>query len=539
MKASRSWFVRGDLDGFFGLMVDNLVQVLLIVTLCRELLHFPDDLVFERILPGVAVSLLIGNLYYAWQARRLARATGRDDVTALPYGINTPSIFAYVFLVMAPAWGAAGGGAAPEVAARAAWQAGLVACLLSGVIETVGAAIGPWLRRHTPRAALLAALSGIAVGFISMDFALRIFRAPLVGLIGLGFVLAHYMSRRSLPLGLPAGLLAVVVGTVVAALVDHPLPVFDVAAGPTFPVPVVGSLFAGFEVIGASGAWTVILSMGLLNVLGTLQNVESAEAAGDAYPVGSTMVVNGLGSMAAALFGSCFPTTVYIGHPGWKALGARWGYSAANGFFWVLVITLGLAAPLAALVPVEAGAAIVVWIAIVIVAQAFQATPRRHAPAVAFGLFPAICAWGVVVITGALGAGLRHAAVLWGVDPARARIDEAMVAAVDGSGALAMVGALHLWAGFLFTATIWGAMGAHLIDRQFGRAALWAGAAAVLASVGMIHGFDFGPGGPVERIAWGAAGWRIPPCYAALALIFVVQHLRTRGVPAPALEGAD
>ena len=28
------WFVRGDLDGFFGLFVDNLVQLLLLVQLC-------------------------------------------------------------------------------------------------------------------------------------------------------------------------------------------------------------------------------------------------------------------------------------------------------------------------------------------------------------------------------------------------------------------------------------------------------------------------------------------------------------------------
>ncbi len=215
------WFVRGDLDGFFGLMVDNLVQVLLIIALTRGLLHFPDELVFQRILPGVAISLLVGNLYYGWQARRLAARTGRADVTALPFGINTPSVFAYVFLVMLPVYVASDGLPEAERAHRA-WQAGLMACFCSGVIEALGAVIGPWVRRNTPRAALLAALSGIALTFISMDFALRIYRYPLVGLIGLGFVLAHYMSRRSFPLGLPAGMLAVVVGSVLAWIVGEP-----------------------------------------------------------------------------------------------------------------------------------------------------------------------------------------------------------------------------------------------------------------------------------------------------------------------------
>src|SRR5512139_3600333 len=97
---SMRWFVRGDIDGFFGLAVDNLVQLLLIDVLCRLVLGFPDALLYGRVLPGAAVSLLVGNLYYAWQARQLARATGRDDLCALPYGINTVSVFAHVFLVM-------------------------------------------------------------------------------------------------------------------------------------------------------------------------------------------------------------------------------------------------------------------------------------------------------------------------------------------------------------------------------------------------------------------------------------------------------
>ena len=517
MTTRQPMFVRGDLDGFFGLMVDNLVQVLLIIALTRELLHFPDVLVFRRILPGVAISLLVGNLYYGWQARKLAAATGRSDVTALPFGINTPSIFAFVFLVMLPVW-LSGEGLGDAHRAERAWQAGLVACFLSGCIEALGAVAGPWVRRHTPRAALLAALSGIALTFISMDFMLRIYRYPLVGLIGIGFVLAHYMGRRAFPLGLPAGLLAVVVGSGMAFIIGDPGPrIIDVPWSVALPVPVVGDLIHGFGVIfgagGLHGAWSVILSMGLLNVLGTLQNVESAEAAGDSYPVKSTMVVNGIGTLAAALFGSCFPTTVYIGHPGWKAMGARSGYSIANGVFWVGVITLGLSPFIARWVPVEAGAAIVVWIAIIITAQAFSATPSRHAPAVAFGLFPALAAWGVISILGSLRA--------VGIMP-----DAAHVAAIDASGSLAMTGALHLWSGFLFTCTIWAAMGCHLVDGKFRAAAAWASIAALLAAFGVIHGFEMTATGPVERIAWGAARWGIPACYAVIAGIFVLQHAR-------------
>ena len=96
------WLVRGDIDGFFGLALDNLVQLLLINTLCKYVLELPDALLYGRILPGAAVSLLLGNIFYSRQALKLAKETGRDDVCALPYGINTVSLLSYVFLVMLP-----------------------------------------------------------------------------------------------------------------------------------------------------------------------------------------------------------------------------------------------------------------------------------------------------------------------------------------------------------------------------------------------------------------------------------------------------
>src|SRR5512142_559802 len=163
------WLVRGDLDGFFGLALDNLVQLLLVDALCRLVLGFPAALVHGRILPAAAVSILVGNLFYAGQAKALARRTGRDDVCALPYGINTVSLFGHVFLVMLPAKLAAeAAGAADPV--RVAWQAGLVACLGSGAIELGCSVFAERIRQATPRAALLSTLAGIALTFIALGF---------------------------------------------------------------------------------------------------------------------------------------------------------------------------------------------------------------------------------------------------------------------------------------------------------------------------------------------------------------------------------
>lgn len=102
MTGRARWFVRGDVDGFFGLALDNLIQLLLIVGLCGGVLGFPPELLYGQVLPASALSLLAGNAFYSWQAMKLARAEGRDDVCALPYGINTVSLFIYVFLVMLP-----------------------------------------------------------------------------------------------------------------------------------------------------------------------------------------------------------------------------------------------------------------------------------------------------------------------------------------------------------------------------------------------------------------------------------------------------
>jgi AGZA family xanthine/uracil permease-like MFS transporter len=320
-------FVRGDLDGFFGLALDNLVQLLLIDSLCRHVLEFPDELLYGRVLPGVAVSLLVGNLFYAWQAHRLAARTGRSDVTALPYGINTPSVFAFVFLVMLPVkLDALKNGLDPAAAAEAAWRMGLIACVGSGLIEFLGAFVAEPIRRMTPRAALLSTLAGIAVGFISGGFLFRTFAHPIVGLSTLGVVLLVYFGGVRFKGGLPGGLVAVSLGTVLSwatGLVTGDWP----SQAPQFhpPIAALGDIFEPLRGAEWLNYLTVIVPMGLINLLGSLQNIESAEAAGDAYPTMPSLAMNGVSTLAAAAFGSCFPTTIYIGHPGWKALGARAG----------------------------------------------------------------------------------------------------------------------------------------------------------------------------------------------------------------------
>jgi AGZA family xanthine/uracil permease-like MFS transporter len=477
-QSSYPWFVRNDFDGFFGLMIDNLIQLILIVSLCRELIHLPDSFIFGRILPGAAISILFGNLFYAWQARQLARESGRNDVTALPYGINTVSLFAFIFFIMLPIY--------QETKDPVwAWKVGLVACFLNGFIEIVGAFVAEKVRRMTPRAALLSALAGIAVTFISMDFAFRIFERPLIALIPLAVILISYFSHYRFPFRLPGGLIAIVLGTGLAwalgGMRDKP---WSVGFAVTAPQLAAADFWEALTHPEFLKYFSVIFPMGIFNVVGSLQNIESAEAAGDRFRTFPSLMANGIGSVVAALFGSAFPTTIYIGHPGWKRLGARGGYSALNGIFISFLCLTGTIHAVLAFIPLEAGIGILLYIGIIIVAQSFQETPKEHAPAVALGLFPALAAWGLLMVeTGVRAAGRSLADVGLG----------------SFAQSLAIHGMISLERGFIFTSMILAAIGVFLIEKDFFRAAFWSLAAAVFAATGIIHAYEITPGGVTSR----------------------------------------
>ncbi len=510
------WLVRGDIDGFFGLALDNLVQLLLIDALCRGVIGMPSDLLYGRILPGAAVSLLVGNLFYAWQARRLAAATGRTDVCALPYGINTVSLFGHVFLVMLPAKLAAeAAGAADPV--RVAWQAGLVACLGSGVIELACAPFAERIRQATPRAALLSTLAGIALTFIALGFLFRAFARPIVGLTTLGIVLLTYFGRVRFRGGLPGGLVAVATGAALAwATGIAPVGPFPTGTGLHLPIPTLADLGRGLAGHHLLAYLSVILPMGLFNVVGSLQNIESAEAAGDRFPTAPSLTVNGLGSVAAACFGSCFPTTIYIGHPGWKAMGARTGYSVLNGFFATIVCVTGTLSHIAWAVPVDAGMAIVLWIGVVITAQAFQATPREHAPAVVMGLLPGVAAWGALMAKN----GLRAAGM--GV-PGGPPFTPALVAAFAASDTW-IHGAFALEQGFIFTSTVLAATTVSIIERRFTSAALWCAVGAALSVAGLMHSYRWTPGDTAIALT---PAWDWAAGYAIMAAILIAARFVT------------
>ncbi|MBI4717360.1 MAG: NCS2 family permease [Planctomycetes bacterium] len=545
-------WTRGDLDGFFGLMVDNLVQVLLIIDLCTHAAGLPAELIYTRILPGVAVSLLIGNLFYGFQAHYVARRDRNAACTALPYGVNTPSVVAYALFIMAPVYQSYRGTLGDQTAATLAWKAGLWACLVSGIIEFVGAFVAERLRRVTPRAALLGVLAAVGVAFIATDFAFRIFTKPLIGMVPLAILLLAYFSRYRFPLGLPGGCLAVVVGTAAAWVLSIPLLAgwyggdapMSVAAvrGAWDGIGAILPYFCGRELASVLERpelvlrfLTISVPMGLLNVLASLQNIESAEAGGDRFRTAPSLAVNGVSTVAAALFGSCFPTTIYIGHPGWKALGARAGYSILNGAFFTACFLLGLGPLLRAVIPIEAGAAIVMYIGVVIVAQAFQTTPREHAPAVALSFFPGMAALLIVNLP------------LFMADTGAARTLAELLNAPAASAAVPVLAGMVTLSGansgWIVVTLILTAVGTALLDRHYRAAALWCLAASLLTAVGLLHAYRVDGNVVREYFLWQTvepspttAAYRagtIAVCYALAALLFAGADRRSRTAIVP------
>jgi AGZA family xanthine/uracil permease-like MFS transporter len=482
------WFTSGDVDGFFGLFFSGFPDLLLIVGLA-PVCGFSTEFVTGRVLPGVALSVLIGNLFYAWQARRLAQRTGREDVTAIPFGVNTPTIFAYVFLIMGPVY-------ARTHDAALAWHAGIFASLLSGVVQTAGAFGTDWLRRHTPRAALLCPLAGLALAYLCLGFVFGVFQQPAVALLPMIVLFTLYASRVRLPGRIPPALVAIGIGAGLVAVLRH----FHLYAAPD-PVAITPGIYLPhavnvFGLFGRGEWWsylTIILPLGALDTLASLQILESVKAAGDDFETRPSLLMNGVGTLVAACLGSPFPTTLYVGHAAHKANGARSGYSALNGLVTLALCLTGVLPLVLRVIPLEVAGPVIVWFGLVTVGQAFTEVPANQAIAVAFGLIPMLAQWATSLAETVLS---KAGSSLMAVMPA-----------FSGAGSeLALGGLIALGQGGLLTSMLWAAVLALAVQRKFGQAAAWMGAAAVLSAFGVIHAYTLTPAGVVGRIGW----WVVP-----------------------------
>src|SRR5215213_10721033 len=202
-------WTRGDTNAFFGLGFNILVNVLTLTGLMIGVVSVPAADVLGTVLPALGVALILGNLYYTFLARRLARKENRSDVTALPYGPSVPHMFIVVFVVMLPVY-------LNTKDPTQAWSAGLAWAFMIGIIVMIGAFVGPYIRKLTPRAAMLGTLAGISITFISMRPAAQMWEAAWIALPVLALIVIGFVSGVKLPGNFPIGLAALLLGSAIA-----------------------------------------------------------------------------------------------------------------------------------------------------------------------------------------------------------------------------------------------------------------------------------------------------------------------------------
>jgi AGZA family xanthine/uracil permease-like MFS transporter len=472
----------GDWNAFFGFGTNILVNLLVLSGLLRFVLKMPDELVFQRILPATGLMMCMSTLYYAWLAYQLAKKTGRTDVCALPSGISVPHMFVVTFVIMLPI-------AIKTGDPVRGWEAGLTWVFIQSFVLMIGGFVAPIIRKITPRAALLGTLAGVSIAFISMRPALEMFMTPTIGIICFAIILVSWFGGVRYFKGIPAGLVAIAVGTIIAwgssavglnwgGLTGQKLTQSFSNFGFAVPIPAIGHVFSGFEFLGV--ILVTAIPFGIYDLVEAIDNVESAAVAGDSFPTTRVLTADGVVSLIGCLMGNPFINAVYIGHPGWKAMGGRIGYSAATGVVVIVLSWLGIISVMVSLIPVVAISPILLYIGMLIGAQAFQETPKSHAPAIVLALTPHIANWGKLQIDNALGAAGTNAAAV-GLDK------------LTQNGIL-YHGLAVLGGGSILGGVILGAIGACIIDRHFMKAGAFALAGAGLTFFGFMHGEAIGIG---------------------------------------------
>jgi adenine/guanine/hypoxanthine permease len=510
-------WTRGDWNAFFGFGTNILVNLLTLTGLLRFVLKMPDQLVFKRILPATGMMMCLSTMYYAWLAYRLAKRTGRADVCALPSGISVPHMFIVTLVIMLPIKLKTGDPVQ-------GWEAGLTWVFIQSFVLMIGGFVAPVIRRITPRAALLGTLAGVSITFISMRPALDMFMTPFIGIICFALILASWFGGIGYG-GIPAGLVAIAVGTMIAwgsnlfglniggMSLDALRQSFS-SYGFSIPIPTITHVFHGFRYLGI--ILVTAIPFGIYDLVEAMDNVVSASVAGDSYPTTRVLTADGVVSLIGCLMGNPYINAVYIGHPGWKAMGGRIGYSAATGIMVITMAWFGVISLMVALIPVVAISPILLYIGMLIGSQAFQETPRRHAPAIILALTPHLAAWCKLQIDNALGAA--------GVLATPQLIDKMAQSGVMYHGLDVMGG------GSILAGLILGAIGTCIIDKDFRKGAGFSLAGALLTFLGFMHGNAIGLGRTPSVAA----------AYCAVAVIlFGCSQLGLARAVEPDHEGAN
>jgi len=481
---SYKWAAAGDINAFFGLMLDNVVNLAVLAGILVAGFGFPAPLVYTRMFPGTALGVLFGDVVYTVMAIRLAKRTGRTDVTAMPLGLDAPSTIGMALTVLGPAFLAAKAKMPANEAAIVAWQVGMAVMVLMGVFKLIMSFIGERIRRAIPEAGLLGSIGGVGIALLGTLQLGEIYGEPIVGMMALGVILYALVAKIRLPFRAPEVLVSVLLGAglyyglgAMGLSVHHVVaPVANFPVG--FPLPTLG-FWQGMP-IAVREYIPLALPFAILTVIGGINVTESARIAGDDYNTRDILLTEAVATLIAGVCGGVSQSTPYIGHPAYKAMGGRAGYTLATGLFIGLGGIFGYIAFMADALPKPALAPILVFVALDITEQSYLATPKRHAAAVTLAIFPSVAQLVQIFLSQVYNGQLMSAAI----DP----VGTMKATGLTNPDFISTVGVMVLLAhGFILTAMLWGGAVAFLIDRKVKAAAATLVACAALSFFGFIH----------------------------------------------------
>lgn len=539
------WYAIGDLNAFFALMFDNVANLALFGLLLTGIFKIPAEIVYTKMFPGTAIGVLIGDAIYTWMAVRLAKRTQNPNITAMPLGLDSPSTVGIALMVIGPAFLAVLRNTPNPTqqqlydAGIVAWQVGMATLFLIGIVKLIFSFFGDWVARMVPEAGLLGSLAGVGITFLALVPLEHMFGLPIVGMIAFGIILYALVARVKLPFNMPSVFLSVLVGAVfyyaLVAAKMVPAHTIDFTMRFTPPVPTL-AFVAGFKT--ALDYLPIAIPFGFLTVIGGINVTASARLAGDAYKTRSILLTEAVATLGASLFGGVAQSTPYIGHPAYKAMGGRAGYTLATGIFVGLGGIFGYLGFMAELIPAAALAPIFIFVGLDIVEQSYHSTPKRHATAVTMAIIPAIPALVQMKLGPMIGDIERFYAKLKGSSAELAASMQSGFSYFERHYQEGWLAINAVGNGFILTAMIWGAFTAKLIDRKFRQASFFIMIGALFSFFGLMHSVQIGGG---MYLPWrvvtniGPTPYAITGAYVILAaLIFALSF--TKGAKDAAAE---
>ncbi len=507
------WAQWGDLNAFFGLMLDNVTNLVVLTGILVGVFGYPVDRIYALMIPGTALGVLFGDAVYTWLAFRLAKRTGRTDVTAMPLGLDTPSTIGIATAVLGPVY-------LETKDAVLTWQVGMATLMIIGLLKIALSFFGDWVRRSIPQAGLLGSLAGLGITLLAFFPIMKIFSAPVAGLVSLGIILYALIAAQRLPFRVPGAFLAVAVGCLIYYLVGG-LGILGTHASapgvefhPALPLPTLGFISG----LGRAFSYLPIaFPFALLTIIGGINNTESARVAGDEYKTRDILLTEAIATVVAALFGGVAQSTPYIGHPAYKAMGGRAAYTLATGLFIGIGGALGAMSVVVQSIPEAVITPILLFVGIEIVSQAFTRSPRKHIAAVTFSIMPVV-AYLVLTYTDSLVGKLDPETVL-----PKGLTDDQNILRATGHG-------------FILTAMLWGGFLADLIDGKLRRAAVFMFLCASLTVFGFIHSVTPAGGIYFPWLIGNNLVWQITAGYGLMGILLLVLSRTNRGCAEPTNE---